>query len=91
MRFGDHGGAALVYKRGKCRGICVEIILDLLVKAVGFLINGAQRWFISRTEAGERGARCGDVTAITAGESGRCIMSACGVCCVLDAARERAG
>jgi hypothetical protein len=43
MRFGDHGGAALVYKRGKCRGICVEIVLDFCFGAVGFMITGAQR------------------------------------------------
>ena len=43
MRFCDHGGAAVVYKSGKCRGICVKIVLDFSLGAVGFLINGAQR------------------------------------------------
>jgi hypothetical protein len=43
MRFCDHGGAARVYKRGKCRGIRVKIDLDFAFGAVGFLINGAQR------------------------------------------------
>jgi hypothetical protein len=43
MRFGDHFCAADFYKRGNCRGICVEIVLDFSLGAVGFLINGAQR------------------------------------------------
>jgi hypothetical protein len=43
MRFGEHFCAADFYKRGKCRGNCVEIVLDLSFEAVGFLINGAQR------------------------------------------------
>jgi hypothetical protein len=43
MRFCDHGGAALLYKSGKCRGFRVKIVLDFSSGAVGFLINGAQR------------------------------------------------
>jgi hypothetical protein len=43
LRFDDHGGAALVYKSGKCRGNCVETVLDSSWGAVGILINGAQR------------------------------------------------
>jgi hypothetical protein len=43
MRFCEHGGAADFYKRGKCRGFCGEIVLDLVSEAVGFLVNGAQR------------------------------------------------
>jgi hypothetical protein len=43
MRFCAHGGAALVYKSGKCRGISLKIVSDLSFGAVGFLINGAQR------------------------------------------------
>ena len=43
MRFGEHGGAAFVYKRGKCRGIWGEIVLDFSWGRVGFLVNGAQR------------------------------------------------
>jgi hypothetical protein len=43
LRFRDHGGAAVVYKSGKSRGICVEIVLDFSFGAVGFLVTGAQR------------------------------------------------
>jgi hypothetical protein len=43
MRFGDHGGAADFYKRGFCRGICVGIVLEFCLGAVGFLVTGAQR------------------------------------------------
>jgi hypothetical protein len=43
MRFCEHGGAADFYKRGKCRGFCGEIVLDLVSEAVVFLVNGAQR------------------------------------------------
>ena len=43
MRFCDHGSAAGLYKSGNCRGICVEIVLDFSLGAIGFLVNGAQR------------------------------------------------
>ena len=43
MRFGEHFCAALVYKRGKCRGFFVKIDLDFFSRSVGFLVNGAQR------------------------------------------------
>jgi hypothetical protein len=43
MRFGEHFCAARFYKSGKCRGNCVEIVLEFGFGAVGFLINGAQR------------------------------------------------
>jgi hypothetical protein len=43
MRFGEHFCAADFYKRGFCRGICVEIVLDFCFGAVGFLVMGAQR------------------------------------------------
>jgi hypothetical protein len=43
MRFGEHFCAADFYKRGICRAICVEIVLDFCFGAVGFLITGAQR------------------------------------------------
>jgi hypothetical protein len=55
MRFGEHFCAADFHKRGKCRGICVEIVLDFSFGAVGFLVNGAQR-------AGRRPHRCGGRT-----------------------------
>jgi hypothetical protein len=43
MRFCEHRGAARFYKSGICRGFCVEIVLDFLAGAVGFLVTGAQR------------------------------------------------
>jgi hypothetical protein len=43
MRFGEHFCAADFYKSGKCRGIYVEIVLDLSLGAIGFLVTGAQR------------------------------------------------
>jgi hypothetical protein len=43
MRFGEHFCAAVVYKSGICRGVCVRIVLDFSFGAVGFLVNGAQR------------------------------------------------
>jgi hypothetical protein len=43
MRFGEHFCAADFYKRGICRGICVEIVLDFWFGAVGFLVTEAQR------------------------------------------------
>jgi hypothetical protein len=43
LRFGEHFCAADFYKRGKCRGNCVQIVLDFSFGAVGFLVNGAQR------------------------------------------------
>jgi hypothetical protein len=43
MRLGDRFCAADFYKSGKCRGICVKIVLDLGFGAVGFLVTGAQR------------------------------------------------
>jgi hypothetical protein len=50
MRFGEHFCAADFYKRGFCRGICGEIVLDLALGAIGFLVNGAQRasWSMGR-------------------------------------------
>ena len=43
LRFDDHGGAALVYTSGKCRGNCGEIVSEFRFRAVGFLVTGAQR------------------------------------------------
>jgi hypothetical protein len=43
MRFCDHGGAADFYRSGNRRGNWVEIVLDFFSRAVGFLVNGAQR------------------------------------------------
>jgi hypothetical protein len=43
MRFGEHFCAARFYKSGKCRGNCVEIVLEFSFGGVGFLVNGAQR------------------------------------------------
>ena len=37
MRFCDHGGAADFYRSGNCRGIRVQIDLDLLAGRVGIL------------------------------------------------------
>src|SRR5437868_11086653 len=52
MRFCDHGGAADFYKRGNCRGIWVEIVLEFSSGAVGFLVSGAQR-AVYRNRMGE--------------------------------------
>ena len=54
LRFFDHGGAARFYKRGNCRGIWVEIVLDFSSRAVGFLVNGAQRASLKRNGESEK-------------------------------------